>query len=785
MLKFIAASLVVGVVAAFPAFTRSGQALASTEPAPGQLTILDKEGKPGNLCPLEKTRVVADIAGFGARVTVTQSFVNPSTEPIEAVYTFPLPADAAVDRMRMKIGDRIIEGQIKRREEARQIYDAARAAGQTASLLDQERPNIFTQSVANIVPKARVEIEISYVQVLKYEEGQFEFMFPMVVGPRFLGNAPDPAKISPPITPKATRTGTNVDLTVNIEAGAGLREVRSTLHAVSSSQNGSRAQIKLAKRDEIPNRDFILRYRTSTDSVQSAFITHMDPAKGGFFTLILTPPKRPTAAQIAPREMIFVVDQSGSQSGFPLEKSKELTLKMIRTLRPGDTFNVVGFNNIVVQLWAGPRPFTSQNYAEAETFIKNMQANGGTQLRAGVEAALTAPNDPGRLRLVVFNTDGYVGDEIEVLKAIAQNRSTSRMFTFGIGNSVNRYLIDSMSLTGRGDSEVVTLNANSDAAAGRFAKRTQSPILTGITVKVDGIPVEQMLPSQIPDVFDDKPIVVYGRYSQAGPARITVEGQLGSEPWSQTLEVNFGASESAPSLMSLWARRKVDELSFSKLYPVDGEGTRTTEDQVTQAALEFGIMSESTSFVAVETKVVNVGGKQRRVAVPVEMADGVSYEMEGSTDKSAFKGRMLSPPGGLARAGLGQGGGGFGGGGGSTGSGRGGTTGATTGSTTGAAANKAAAPPSTLQYVTADALTEAATIPERKFDPALLKLKGPIEVQIWVSEVSAKVLAELKKAGFKVDSSDKGLRVVFGTLTAKQLAAVAKVSSVRRISRLP
>lgn len=781
MFKLVSAAAVVVGIAILPSFMAGpgGTAEASSDPYPGQLTIIGKDRVAGALCPLERTSVTADIAGFGARVVVKQAFVNPTSAAIEAVYTFPLPHDAAVDRMRMRIGDRVIEGTIKRREEARQIYDQARANGQVASLLDQERPNIFTQSVANIMPKARVEVEISYVQVLKYEAGQFEFNFPMVVGPRYTANAPDPGKISPPIVHKDQRAGNNIDLTVNIAAGTGIRELKSALHQVVSNLNGERAQVKLKKQNEIPNRDFVLRYRTATDTVQSAFITHMDPAKGGFFTLLLMPPKRPVASQIAPREMIFVVDQSGSQTGFPIEKSKELTLQMIKAMRPGDTFNVLGFNNVVVPLWPGPRSNSPENLAEATQFVSSLQANGGTELRAGVEAALSAPADPTRLRLVVFNTDGYVGDELQVLKSIAQFRSTARMFTFGIGNSVNRYLIDAMSVAGRGDSETVFLSDNAQSAVAKFVKRTQSPILTNIQVEFEGVPVEQVMPTQIPDVFDDRPIVIYGRYTQAGGGRVTVSGNIGSEPWSQTLEVQFGASEAAPSLMSLWARRRVDDLQRATIYPADGEGAPATQESVIQTALEFSIMTEGTSFVAVEPKVVNVGGKQRTVRVPVEMADGVNLN-SGLKEESAKRYSF-------------GGGGSTGGTGGSTGS----TTGATTGATTGGGKlyYPATAAPANRGTVIAGAKVKSfdkskesfadstLSIPN-KIDKSLANAKGKVDVQVWVTSVDDKTLKALKRAGLKVEASDKGLKIVFGTCDASKLKDLAKLISVRKISLL-
>ena len=292
--------------------------------APGSMWITSPNGQVAMPMTLTHTDVNARIAGFGARVNVVQTFHNPSTTPIEAVYTFPLPDDAAVDQMKMHIGERVIEGEIKQRDEAREIYEQAKANGQTASLLDQERPNIFTQAVANIMPGQNVEIEISYAQILKYTDGQFEFNFPMVVGPRFVGlGTPDPSKIAPPTTERHTRTGQDVSLAVEIDAGAPIEEIESVLHQVVIERpSASTAHVELSRLHEIPNRDFILKYRMATNSVQSAFVSNYTPGKGGQFALIVMPPKRPAPTQISPREIIFVLDRSGSQTGFPLAKSK-------------------------------------------------------------------------------------------------------------------------------------------------------------------------------------------------------------------------------------------------------------------------------------------------------------------------------------------------------------------------------------------------------------------------------------------------------------------------------
>jgi Ca-activated chloride channel family protein len=772
----VSLSLAIAAFAVYPA--QRAQAQLSTDPGPGQLRMLDKEGRPAALCPLKGTQVDADIAGFGARVTVVQSFVNPSANPIEAIYTFPLPADAAVDRMRIKVGNRIIEGQIKRREEARRIYEAAKSAGQAAALLDQERPNIFTQSVANIMPKAEVRVEISYVQILKYEKGQFEFSYPMVVGPRFLGNAEDPGKIRPPITPKGTRTGANIDINVRLDAGAPIREIGAVLHQVNVKRQGEQAAIvSLARRDEIPNKDFVLRYRTATDTVQSAFVTTYDGKKGGFFSLILLPPKAPVAKQIAPREMVFVMDQSGSQGGFPIAKSKELTLKLIKTLRSNDTFNVFGFNNTVRALFPTAQPVTEANLASATAFVNGMEANGGTQLLEGLKAALQPQKDPRRLRIVVFNTDGFVGDEPQILDTIVKTRDTTRIFTFGIGNSVNHFLIDTMSKEGKGDSETVYLSEAADGAVDRFLQRTRSPILTNVSTKVTGCEVTEMTPNAIPDVFSDRPIVVMGRYENPGQGKLTVSGRLGGQPWSQTLDVRFPPNSGTSSVAALWARKKVDDLqSENYLNMVRRSPGDPVTNKITDLALEFGIMTQYTSFVAVEPKVINVGGKQYTVRVPVEMADGVSYQGVAEGDARSYAAKTLSrgPAGFAGGRGGGMGGGGMAGVSFSTAGGPGASPANVRGMFEDKAPLDVNGRPRTKEE--ADKLAY-----ESKVGKTLRAAKGKVAIMIWVANMDGATLEKLTRAGLKIAQSDKKLRVVFGSCDATLLKALSKIAEVEKI----
>jgi Ca-activated chloride channel family protein len=338
------------------------QKQAAVNPTPGQLEIVGKDGKPGGLCPLKHTDVKADIAGFVTRVNVGQEFENPSKEPVEAVYTFPLPEDAAVDDMTMTLGDRVVKGQIKRREEARQIYEDAKSQGKAAALLDQERPNIFTQSVANLMPGQKVTIAISYVHLLKYEAGTYEFTFPMVVGPRYtpgggytvpgqrgepspqrrvsketgpVSQVTDADKITPPITPQGTRAGHDISLSVKLDAGIPLEEIKSPLHEIAVKKEGDdKALIQLRDQRELPNRDFILRYKVAGDRIKTGLLAHTDGKKSGYFTLILQPPAAPPQRDIAPKEMVFVIDQTGSQSGEPIKKAKETMRFCIENLNP-------------------------------------------------------------------------------------------------------------------------------------------------------------------------------------------------------------------------------------------------------------------------------------------------------------------------------------------------------------------------------------------------------------------------------------------------------------------
>ena len=336
----------------------------------GNLTIIEPDGKSGDQCPLEHTSVKVAISGFIAKVEVKQIFHNARQEKIEAIYTFPLSSNGAVDQMLMKVGDKEIRGVIKRREEARQIYQAARDQGRLASLLDQERPNIFNQSVANIMPGQKVEITIGYIETLNYEEGAFQFVFPMVVAPRFIpglatgsqgtgwakdtSQVPDAGRITPPVAEEGKRAGHDIDLSVSIDAGVPIENIKSSLHDVDIVKtNDNEATVTLRNKKEIPNRDFVLKYTVAADKIKSGYICHKD-GENGYVMVVMIPPKRITPEQVVPRELIFIIDISGSQQGPPLEKSKETVKYMIKRMNPNDTFNIIDFNDTTRALFFFP-----------------------------------------------------------------------------------------------------------------------------------------------------------------------------------------------------------------------------------------------------------------------------------------------------------------------------------------------------------------------------------------------------------------------------------------------
>jgi len=776
----------------------------------GELRIVSKEGKDLGACPLKTTEVQADIVGFVSRVRVKQVFYNPLDEKIEAVYVFPLPQEAAVDDMVMIVGDRRVVGRIKPRDEARAVYEAARAAGHVAGLLDQERPNIFTQSVANIEPGVQVTIEISYVEVLKYEDGVFEFVFPMVVGPRYIpggGSAPAPMttgtptdqvpdaeRITPPVTPPGTQAGHDISLTVNIEAGMELFDIESKLHEVNVERSGpGQVTITLKKRAVIPNKDFILRYRTATEDISDAVLVHSGET-GAFFTLVLQPPRRVKPEQAVPKEMIFVLDTSGSMRGFPIEKAKETMRLCIDKMNPKDTFNLITFAGDTRILWPGPRPNTTGNRNEAQEFLASRRGRGGTEMMKAINAALQAQAGSERVRIVCFMTDGYVGNDFAIIDAVKKNAGTTRVFSFGIGNSVNRFLLDGMAHAGRGEVEYVTLKSQGDRAAERFHERIHSPVLTDIEIDWGAVPVADVYPRRIPDLFSAKPIMIHGRLTGAADGTITLRGRTADGAFERRVTVaRAGEADEHDALASLWARSKVKHLMHQDLTALQrGNFPEEIKKQITDLGVEFRLLTQFTSFVAVEEMTVTVGGEPKKIMVPVEMPEGVSYEGvfgPGSEMYASARPMVIADPARGVRT--------------------------YNAPSRGSAGSSVYYMQNRLgrKVASADLSRLATEAADRERDPvkrARAKLAEPlrdladkvakqgrngnltvgklrvidykVDVMIYLGDTSAKTMAALKKLGFVQAAESKAVRLVIGTIDVRKLEDLAKLGAVIHVA---
>ncbi|MFK5969171.1 MAG: VIT domain-containing protein [Candidatus Marithrix sp.] len=635
----------------------------STGINPGTLEILQIDGKKPTEkleMPLQHTDVKIEISGFVASVVVTQQYKNPFEQPIEAVYTFPLPNDAAVDDMQMTIGKRVIKGLIKRKQEAREIYEKARNQGQRASLLEQERPNIFTQSVANIMPGDDIVITIRYVNILQYIEGNYELVFPMVVGPRYIpGNiaighrgtgwsldtdkVPDASRITPPVLKPDERTGHDISLSVKLNAGVSIKKIHSTSHVIDIKNINSYSNIiNIHPADTLPNKDFILRYQVAGKAPEIAIISHHDE-RGGFFTLMIQPQRTITDEQIFPRELIFIVDTSGSMSGFPIEKSKQAMRKLIKGMRPLDMFNVVRFAGDTGTLWSHPRPYTQANADEALRYVERFRGMGGTEMQKGIVEALAQPAAEGYLRIAFLMTDGYVGNEFGIFQAIEKERRGARIFCLGVGSSVNRYLLDRAAEIGRGEAFYVRQDENSDKVIKQFFQRVDKPALAHVEIDWGSLDVYSLYPANIPDLWAGQPILIHGRYDGGGKSTVTVRGQLTRQKYVQKLSVILPYNKSENEAMAtVWARKKVHNL-MNKM--VRAGQTSDLIEQVTKVGLDFKLMTQWTSFVAVEKRIVNIEGKLQTIVQPVELPEGVDYEgifAEETYKEESFK-SLASP----------------------------------------------------------------------------------------------------------------------------------------------
>ncbi|HSE19243.1 MAG TPA: VIT domain-containing protein [Pyrinomonadaceae bacterium] len=596
----------------------------------GSLQYLDKDGKPAE-CPLKHTEVKAQVSGFLSRVTVTQDFENTIENKIEAVYQFPLPQAAAVDDLTMLIGDRTVKGKIMRRNEAQQAYAAAKQSGKIASLLNQERPNIFTQQVANIMPGERVRIIISYVETLKYEDGSYEWSFPMVVAPRYIPAADpqqetpapnadqetDASRITPTYTRLGMRAGHDISLEIDLDAGVPIVGVNSESHETEVQQiNERRAVVRLKDRATIPNKDFLMTYRVAGDTINDAVLTHRSE-RGGFFTLILQPPQRVAAEDVMPKELVFVLDTSGSMSGFPLVKAVETAELALDNLYPHDTFNLITFSGDTSILFPEPVPATPENLREAKRFLQGYgNGGGGTEMMKAVKAALKPTEFQNHIRIVCFMTDGQVGNDQQILSEV-KKYSNARVFAMGFGSSPNRYLLDKMAEYGRGEVDYISEAGDTSAVARRFNERIRNPLLTDISIDWFNLAVTDVYPKRIPDLFGVKPLILSGRYNGGGKGTIRLKGKMAGQDFVRDIPVDLPETEAQHDVLAtLWGRRKIDDLMTEELGAGNQDVRDRKQEEIVAVGLDFRLMTQYTSFVAIDDIVSTTPEDPIRVQLP-------------------------------------------------------------------------------------------------------------------------------------------------------------------------
>lgn len=604
---------------------------------PGSGELMAEIGDQEVPMPLKHTDVHASISGYIGAVQVTQQFLNPYSSKIEAVYVFPLPHNAAINEFIMTIGERRIRGIIRERQDAQRIYQEAKRQGYVASLLTEERPNVFMQSVANIEPGKEIDVDIRYFQTLAYADGWYEFVFPMVVGPRFnpagmkagIGAVPRGASgLSGQNTEvqylkPGERSTHDVSLTVELDAGVPIEEFECKSHQVThESASPEKLTVSLGPADRLPNRDFVLRYRVAGEQIKSSLLTSRDE-RGSYFTLMLYPPKDLGPLERQALELVFVLDCSGSMSGRPIQQAKAAVARGLRLLQPGDSFQIINFSVTASQLGPAPLPATPENVERGLEYLSALEGEGGTMMLEGVKAALDFPHDPERLRFVCFLTDGYIGNEAEILGEIHRRLGPARIFSFGIGSAVNRYLLDHIAQLGRGAVAYLGPRDNAAQIMEDFFVRISHPALTDLAIDWGGLQVTEVFPQKLPDLFVGRPVVVTGRFAGSPDATIRVSGKMAGEMTQVEIAAPVNDLTSThPGLPSVWARMKIAELAKRSLY----EPNRELPEEIKQVALDYGLMSAFTAFIAVDSSRPTAGSEGTTVPVAVPVPEGVKYD---------------------------------------------------------------------------------------------------------------------------------------------------------------
>ncbi|MBF0338521.1 MAG: VWA domain-containing protein [Nitrospirae bacterium] len=600
---------------------------------------------------LKSTTVEANIVGVIADVKVTQVYRNDGKKTLETIYIFPASTRAAVYGMKMTIGNRTITAKIEKKEEARRQYEQAKEEGKSASLLEQQRPNVFQMNVANILPADTIKVELKYTELLVPTDGVYEFVYPTVVGPRYTNEGNTEKWVANPYLHEGQKAPNTLDINVKVSSGMPVKELSCPSHKTHVRyESPSVATMKLdASEANAGNRDFVLNYRLSGGKIESGLMLYSNRDEN-FFLLMAEPPKSISTAEIPPREYIFIVDVSGSMYGFPLDISKKLLKDLIGNLRSNDVFNVLLFAGGSSLMSERSIPASMENINRAIALIEGQRGGGGTELLPALKKAFALPATEHYSRSVIIATDGYVSVETEAFDLIRKSLGNANVFTFGIGTSVNRFLLEGMARVGQGEPFVIASQQEAPAMAEKFRKLIASPVLTNISVEYDKFSVYDVEPITIPDVMAQRPIVVFGKWRGTATGQITLKGETGKNGYVHKFDIDkIAPAEANSALKYLWARKRIELLSDYNKLAMDDKRAK----DVTELGLKYSLLTDYTSFVAIDSE-VRLGKDDKAVTVkqPLPLPQGVSdYAVGGEVTQRSMNMAMpvpAAPPAGAA-----------------------------------------------------------------------------------------------------------------------------------------
>ncbi|MCP4347314.1 MAG: VWA domain-containing protein [Desulfobacterales bacterium] len=635
MKKTLTSTLILAVSFLFVINTAISKEIKDTDKTLSPYFLVKSDDPDTDQLPLKSTSADVSIAGVIADVTVTQVYKNKGNNALEAIYVFPASTRAAVYGMKMTIGERTITAEIQKKEQARRNYEEAKKQGKSASLLEQHRPNVFQMNVANIMPGDEIKVELRYTELLVPSDSIYEFVYPTVVGPRYSDTPAQEATssekwVANPYLHEGQSPTYTFGIRASISAGLPIQQASCDTHKTNIRYEGkSVAVISLDESEKYGgNRDFILKYQLAGGNIESGLLLY-EGREENFFLLMVQPPKKVTQKDIPPREYIFIVDVSGSMNGFPLDISKKLLKDLIGNLNPGDKFNVLLFaSSSAVMSEQGSLPATQENIQKAIQVIDKQRGGGGTRILPALKRTLALPRAKGMSRTIVPVTDGYVSVEPEVFDLIRKNLGDANLFAFGIGSSVNRHIIEGMAHVGMGEPFVITGQDQAPVKGEKFRRYIQSPVLTGIDLDFGRFKTYDEEPPGIPDVLAERPVICFGKWRGNPRGKIELSGFSGNREYKRVIDVgDVRPNDKNSALRYLWARHRIMILQdYNKLRQDDDR-----VEMITDLGLKYNLLTNYTSFVAIDSQVRNVKGEFETVKQALPLPRGVSdYAVGGN-----------------------------------------------------------------------------------------------------------------------------------------------------------